>query len=57
MKLLASTNSYNLYPYKGKFSKYQVTNKKVDRRYTADEERIGAFGTMAEAIRFMRREI
>ena len=42
MKLLASTNSYNIYPFRE--DKYQVTNKRMGK--------IGVFNTLTEAVLF-----
>lgn len=53
MKLLACNSRFNVFPYRG--NKYQVTNKRIDMRYTADFERIGVFNTLEEAIIYLKR--
>jgi len=52
MQLLAYNSKFNVFPFRK--NKFQVTNKRVDMRYTADFERIGVFNTLEDAIKFLK---
>jgi len=52
MKLLAYSENFNVFSWRG--DKYQVTNKRLDRRYETDYERIGVFNTLSEAVHFIQ---
>lgn len=53
MQLLAYNSRFNVFPYRR--GKFQVTNKRLDKRYETDFERIGVFNSLVEALRYIER--